>query len=276
MSDHGMTHAWLDDAALYALGALDGVSLSDFEAHLADCDECAAAVREHRETTARLAYAAPERTPPARLRERVLGEARDAAQGETRLGLHTEPRNERRTGWRLDTRWLAAASIVLVAVAAAGYWTEREARASAEQDLVAVRTELDDSRAALASRDSALAMLLAPDVRFAALAAADEEPTLRVFWNESQDVIVVSAFNLPSPPAGRTYQLWGIGDGGSPISLGTFDTDAAGSTVALLSQGADVPDAATLQLAALTLEPDGGSPQPTENPRFVGDWRTAY
>lgn len=270
--DHGLAHAWLDDAALYALGALDGVSLTAFEAHLASCEECATAVREHRETTAFLAYSAPERTPPARLRERILRDARGSGQGEAGLGLHTQPRSTR----RLDTRWLAAASIALVAVAAAGYWVEREARSAAERDLVAARTELEDSRAALASRDSALAMLLAPDVRFAALAAADDEPTLRVFWNESRDVIVVSAFNLPSPPSGRTYQLWGIGDAGSPISLGTFDTDATGSAVVLLNQGTDVPDAATLQLAALTLEPEGGSPQPTENPRFVGAWRTAY
>lgn len=56
-------------------------------------------------------------------------------------------------------------------------------------------------------------------------------------------------------PAGRSYQLWQIRDG-SPVSLGTFQegllvTLAAGATV------------------AVSVEPPGGSPQPTTEPLFV-------
>lgn len=272
MSDHAAVHPWLDDAALYALGALDGDALERFEAHLVDCDTCHGVVAEHAETVADLAYTVPARQPPEGLRERVLREARDGPGMSVVDGSGSA--TLRGSGVRL--RWLAAASVVIAAAAGAGYWLEREAHSEAEAALLAARQELAVSRGDLAARDSALAMLLAPDVRFAALAAPEDTPVLRVFWNESRDVIVVSAFNLPQTPVGRTYQLWGIGDG-APVSLGTFDTDATGSAVELLQVGQpELPEAAAFQVAAITVEPAGGSPQPTENPRFVGEWRTAY
>lgn len=64
--------------------------------------------------------------------------------------------------------------------------------------------------------------------------------------------------HLKRPPAdGRTYQLWQIKDG-QPASLGVFSGDG------LLTEG--LPQGVTL---AVSVEPPGGSPQPTTPPLFA-------
>ncbi|THF88963.1 anti-sigma factor [Deinococcus sp. KSM4-11] len=62
--------------------------------------------------------------------------------------------------------------------------------------------------------------------------------------------------NRPADP-GRTYQLWQI-QAGTPVSLGVFDE--AGLLTAAL------PPHATI---AVSVEPAGGSPQPTTKPLFA-------
>ncbi len=66
-------------------------------------------------------------------------------------------------------------------------------------------------------------------------------------------------------PAGRTYQLWAIAQG-KPVSLGVFNTAADGRVTAAMA----VPPGLTFELSAVTEEPAGGSPQPTQQPFLVG------
>lgn len=64
--------------------------------------------------------------------------------------------------------------------------------------------------------------------------------------------------HLKRPPAdGRTYQLWQIKDG-QPASLGVFAAEG------MLTEG--LPQGVTL---AVSVEPPGGSPQPTTPPLFA-------
>ncbi len=61
-------------------------------------------------------------------------------------------------------------------------------------------------------------------------------------------------------------ELWGIPAGGSPVSLGTFDTPADGQAVVALQ----VPTGLDISVGAVTEEPAGGSPAPTSTPFLVG------
>jgi len=67
---------------------------------------------------------------------------------------------------------------------------------------------------------------------------------------------IFTADGLPDPGVGRTYQLWFIGDNG-PRPAGTFLPDDGSVTVVL-----DGP-ADTGLVVGLTVEPAGGSDQPT-------------
>ena len=68
---------WLERGDIYALGALDGEELKDFQAHLAmDCAMCAAYLRETRETLNLLHRSLRPITPRLELKARLLEKVR--------------------------------------------------------------------------------------------------------------------------------------------------------------------------------------------------------
>src|SRR5438132_10799221 len=58
--------------AAYALDALDDSERSEFEEHLADCEQCSTELGGLRDAAAALAYVPEGPAPPAALRDRVL------------------------------------------------------------------------------------------------------------------------------------------------------------------------------------------------------------
>lgn len=254
MSDR---YDWPELAAGYALDALDESDRRRFQAHLADSSTARAEVDQLRAIAGLLAHAVPVAEPPAGLRDRVLAEARAAGQP---VDLAA-----RRRG--LAPAWLLLAASLLVAMGI-GYWSERTNRIALESGLAELRLDLAESQQRVAQRDSVIDALSGSDIVTASLAATAAGPSMRVFWNRTRGVAVVTAFNLPQAADDRTYQLWGIDTAGTgaPVSLGTFDTEAdlrAAFTVTM-------PAGATFDLAAVTDEPTGGSAQPTTTPFLVG------
>lgn len=254
-------HDWTDHAASYALGALDADDRRAFEAHLAGCALCRDDVAHYADAAYQLASAVPVLAPPPALRERILTSARAARP-------IASARSRRPATWW----WSAAAGFVLAAGVGLLYLGERAARRDAEQRASAAldRATSAESAAALAAsgvaeRDSLVAALLAEDVRTTVLAAAGRPPSARVFWSRSRGRVVIATYNLPPARAGRTYQLWGISDGRA-TGIGTFNTGADPRAAATFV----VPADARFQLAAVTEEPAGGSPQPTMAPFLVG------
>lgn len=228
-------HEWLALAAPYALGALDGEERAAFEAHLAQCAQCRAEVASFREVAGELALAIPAGEPAPGLRTRVIAEARRVRPLASRLP------------------WLAAAAgIVLAALLGGAWWQERAARRTLE--------------ARVAEQSEVLATLLAPDVGVANLAATGKPPSARLYWNPQRLQVVFAVFDLPPAPAGRTYQLWVIATGKPPVSLGTFNTGPDGRLTTALK----VPAGLAFDLTAVTEEPAGGSPQPTQSPFLLG------
>ena len=277
-------HAWLDHAAPYALGALDENERISFEEHLASCDICTAEVRELKDVAGLLATAAPPVTPPARLRDRILSDARavrpiatatEAGSGTRDVGSATVPRTgpatpATRRGLRLAP-WLATAAAIVAAVYL-GQQTrsERAARASAEQALASARRTLDSTGSALARRDSLIGLLVSPDVQAVSVSGSGPAPSAKYFFDRRAGRIVIAASSLPPAAQGRTYQLWGIESGKPPVSLGTFNTDSSGRALASVA----VPAGLRIAVTAVTDEPSGGSPQPTTTPFLAATWKS--
>lgn len=259
-----MTHeTFLESAAAFALGALDQRDHGAYERHLATCEECQRAVAEYRNVAGLLAYAVPPAAPRdgAALRQRVVQEATAVRP------LHAAPRaSARRSTWGV-TPWLAAAAGLTIAAVSGAAWQR------ARSDAARLATDLDAARAGIASRDSTIAAFFGPEVHVVSLSEPEQKPKMRVYWNHTRNLFVVTAFNVPAPPAGKTYQLWAMVKGKPPVSMGTFNTDASGRATALIQVASSVIDAGHIDDCALTLEPAGGSPQPTETPRLIGAWR---
>jgi anti-sigma-K factor RskA len=162
---------------------------------------------------------------------------------------------------------MAAAAGVALALSAGVY----ARRALTEREALQDRLSALDGR--LSAQDSLLLHLQGPEVHVVSLARSGEKPIARVFWNHVTSRFIVTAFELPPAPEGQTYQLWAIADGRAPVSMGTFETNESGDAMAILPVPADIEPLGFIALCALTVEPDGGSPQPTMTPQLVGEWR---
>jgi anti-sigma-K factor RskA len=278
------SHAWLDHAAPYALGALDETERASFEEHLATCDVCSIEVRELKNVAGLLAMAVPRVAPPAGLRDRILADARavrpiSAAKPPSPPASATPKRSDDSLrvvpppvarGWGAPVPWVAAAAAIVIALYL-GQQTrsERAAREAAEGALASARLTLDSTGTALARRDSLIASLVAPDVQAVTVSGTGPAPSAKYFFDRSARRIVIAASSLPPAARGRTYQLWGIETGKAPVSLGTFNTDSSGRALASLS----VPPGLRIAVTAVTDEPSGGSPQPTTTPFLAANWK---
>ena len=112
--------------------------------------------------------------------------------------------------------------------------------------------------------DDKPAALTAADV-FASADARDENIALdggqvRVAVSRKLDRIAVDGADMPPPPADHAYQLWLV-QGSTATSLSVMEGDA--TTVV-----DEIPDGGVL---AVTVEPSGGSDQPTTDPILTLD-----
>ena len=88
--------------------------------------------------------------------------------------------------------------------------------------------------------------------------AANGGGTVVFFPNERRAVVLGE--RLPQPGAGKTYQMWELGSE-RPVSLGLLRIDSTGRGTAVVGYDSDRPAA-----LAITIEPEGGSAQPTTQP----------
>jgi anti-sigma-K factor RskA len=252
-------------AAPYVLGALDAVERRAFEAHLAICAACREEVRAFGQVADALAYAAPQRTPPRDLRERVLSRAtgRDASE------LRRAPRRS-----TLYT-WLPLAAALVVAIGFGTYtWNLQERLSSVEARLrnaearaAAAERETIQARTAADQAQSAMAVLAAPDLARIDLKGqrAASAASGRALWSRTRGMFFTSS-NLPPTPAGRVYQVWVV-TGEGPISAGIIAPDQTGHATAFFNTPPDIPAPTAV---AVTLEPAPGVPSPTGDPYLMG------
>jgi anti-sigma-K factor RskA len=88
--------------------------------------------------------------------------------------------------------------------------------------------------------------------------------TTEVVYSKQLGKAAISVNGLPPAPDGKTYQLWYLGSGGTITSAGLFAVDSDGTGQALLAG-----QAAPTDKVAVSVEPAGGSAQPTTDPLVV-------
>ncbi|GEK02498.1 anti-sigma factor domain-containing protein [Streptomyces sp. 1-11] len=240
-------------AAPHALDALGPGERRRFEKHLGRCDRCAAEVRALSEDAVRLAWSTAEPAPAA-LRDRVLAAVRTTAQerppaGEraTRLPPHVwggQPPPRTRTP---RSRPLFVPFATATAAAALVVASLFAVQAGRTHD----RLDAEQARA----REIAH-VLAAPDAR-AAASGDGRGRGIGVIASVSEGRAVVTLSGYGAPSGGRVHQLWVMRPHARPRSLGLL----AGDTP-LVAQGLGRSSTSL----AVTVEPDGGSAQPTGQP----------
>jgi anti-sigma-K factor RskA len=162
-------------------------------------------------------------------------------------------------------RWVATASLILMAGAI--YWAITTNKKY--QDLQAKNRELQNqvqqSTAQMNDVQDDLDKLRNHPMKTAALKSGDNSAYAIVYWDTvsaSKDVYLMIN-NLPQPASDKQYQLWALLNG-QPIDLGMIEVKQQ----RLLYRMKNVQNA---QAFAITLEPKGGSDQPTTPPIAVSN-----
>lgn len=219
------------------------------------------AAREAFELSLEAAMLADAAPPPPSVKEQLF--ARLNAEP---AGIYTEAEPVAAPVRRMfPWKWAAAASFLLTAGALVWAWTAQQRYRDALADNEAVRSELDAARNELTAYRSDAGLLQDPDVKMARLQGTAVAPAAgaTVYWDSTSKDVYLLINNLPEPPSGKQYQLWALLDG-KPIDLGVFDMELRQRRLLVKmknTQGA--------QAFAITLEPEGGSVNPTLEQMYV-------
>ncbi|MEJ8802116.1 anti-sigma factor [Pontibacter sp. H249] len=162
-------------------------------------------------------------------------------------------------------KWLLAASVVLFLITGAlsmhfySKWQNAEdrlAEVTIREQLLAQNSKNASLR--LQRQGEALSILRDPEFKPVRLQGVDKHPEaeITVYWSPERQQVYVDEVSLPTPPSGKQYQLWALLDG-KPIDAGLIEIapEEAG-----LQQMKNIRAA---QAFAVTLEPAGGSKEPT-------------
>lgn len=230
-----------DVHALTGAYVLDAVSDDErhvFERHLTDCDACRQEVAELRETATRLgaAVAVP---PPPRLKASVMAQIRNTRQLPPEAPV--VPLRRPRSPWAL--RLSAAAAVVLLVVS------------GVLGALLVQATHSDDGV-------DAQAVAMAEILRAGDAQVVNQGDTstgrMTALTSKSENRMLLLSTDLRNAPSGKDYQAWTIGEEATK-SAGLIKPEDG--KAALEVSGID-----SAQLVGITLEPEGGSDQPTEKP----------
>ena len=222
----------------YAVDAVDDVERVAFERHLAQCDACTAEVESLRAAAGQLAQISLAGPPPS-LRASILAEIDTVrpAPPVVSLSAHRRERARRRPASLLA----AAAALVLVGGVGATVWHPWESS--------------DSSQVAEAPSGAAQRVIDAADAK-TFTETTDDGVTLTVTHSRSLDRSVLSASGLAPLSDEQVYELW-LEQDGELVAAG-FLKDPTSATVL---QG----DSTTAALAGVTIEPAGGSTEPSMN-----------
>ncbi|MGH9589561.1 MAG: anti-sigma factor [Terracidiphilus sp.] len=250
-------HANPEDFDLYALGALDGEEKQALEAHLSGCGQCRQELAQARARASLLGLtAAPVAPPPAAksaLMERIHGKA-------SMPKVQTMPAQPRKKRWGLTFSLSFAAAAVILAFAC--YWLGKDDRQQRQENrqlhaqLQAAQNEASQEAANLRAYADIIA---APDTVSVTLQqqAGGTPGQAHVLYNARMGLVVYSG-QISPPPAGKSYQLWLVPSSGAPVNAGLIAANQqSGAAVAHTELGLGA------KAFAVTLEPGGGSPQPT-------------
>jgi len=237
---NGMNHTRFEELKdAYVLGALAEEERREFDEYLAAHPERRAEVEELGAVAGLLALSPHEHEPPPELRVKIM----DA------VGAEAVPAGESRRsafawiGDLLSARNLALGAAALLVIGLF-YWN------------LLLRTEMQD----LQERNQDLQASQKRSIVLHGSGVAQEAHVELVALEGGRAVL--TAENMPPVPEDRTIQIWVIKDG-DPKPGGLFEPDremvATAVTVSL--HGGDV--------LALTIEPEGGSPNPTSDPMMT-------
>jgi anti-sigma-K factor RskA len=185
-----------------------------------------------------------------RLMATVRSQAKPSAGAPRRNGTE-------RSSWFAGAGLAAAAAVVFALVSTIQNFSLRSDLANANARASALAAQIAQNERVRSRDREMVADLIAPDAQRYPVPQGD------VVRHGSHVYLTLHA--LPPLPHGKVYQAWTIAKGSKALAPSiVFTPSATGSAVVALPENGD-----NVSVVALSVEPDGGSKQPTTKPTFV-------
>jgi len=284
LGHESLTEEEQERAALYAIGALCQQDIRALEYHLSQgCDACRNEVAQFQQVVGLLGSASEPVEPPAQLRTALAERIRKESSATTqRRSSSPSPSFGRQPdtstvvafpdrsasaprGSRIIVPWAIAAALLVafgsLFLMMQGQRREMLAQRNALENELAVSRDGNERLARQLDESNQVTSLLAKgNTKTIDLAGQAPAPNAsgHVYWDIPGNKWLVSA-DLPPAPEGKVYQLWFVTPTAA-ISAGLMKLDRTGHSFSKLDFPASISN---LAAAAITLEPEGGSAQPT-------------
>ena len=194
-------------------------------------------------------------TPPAPGAPAAEGSTTSTDAPEPVVSLDRYRASVRRSRWTA----VAAAALLLTTVVGVGLWNGERA---AQQEAKATIEALESQQSAAQQEREMLSTLLAADDASQLSVPVGDGGSLELMYSRDQQAMIVQPDGLEALPPDRTYQVWMI-EGDEITSAGLLEDPSA----AMMHPGA-IPEGVVV---GLTVEPAGGSDQPTMAPMAQGE-----
>lgn len=241
-------HAMLDDVAVYALGTLPPAEARRVRAHIATCSQCREEYRQLRSTASLVGVAAETSgdagsCPSTLLKPRIMNA----------IAKQTAPQPA--AGPKMWPAYLVAAACLAIAIVSSMAnisitGQNRQMRtelARSEDETKRLAQTLNQSRTTIAD-------LLSIDAKHYDVDGG------QIVTRAGH--VYIAMRSLPQPPRGKVYQAWTLAKGAKKVAPSyTFVPDSNGVAVVALPV-----DARSMAAVAISVEPEGGSKQPTSKP----------
>jgi len=247
--------ALLDLVASYALGVLPASEHAFVAGFILADPEARREFDELRATANLVGLAAEEPVDSARsarMKERLMA----TVHSDVSPRRSSAP-NSVRTSAMWSTALAAAAALVFALVSTIQNLNLRSDLHDSQVHVAALQTGVDIERRRVALDRTMLTDLTASDAKRYTV-------TYGTVVTRGANVYMALA-SLPPLPRGKVYQAWTLAKGAKTVAPSvTFSPSASGLTLV------PIPDkSGTLAAVALSVEPEGGSKQPTSKPAFV-------
>ncbi|MCS6885840.1 MAG: anti-sigma factor [Acidobacteriota bacterium] len=234
------------------LGELSGESAEEIRKHVAECKECSQEARETFEILGLLALSSPLLTPPPELKTSLMKRIK-----------------EERYARFSSLPWQVAAALLLVAAIEGYYISKLEHQLNNISDrLAAANLEKQSIKQQMLKYEQQIAAMRSG--KLIVMLGKQVKASGRAFWDTKSGNWIFYIEDLPPVPAGKTYQLWFIIDG-KPIGSSTFKTDEKGRAELEVKMPVEIEvNKAEKVATAVSLEPEGGSTQPSNEIYLIG------
>ena len=249
----------------YVLGLVTESEQQEFEALSSQYSEVALA-KENFEASLEKTLLHDAVLPPSFLKEKIR---ESIFSGSNTLSVVSGTQAEDTPVRSMNTwKWLAAASVVLLAGSL--YWgvttnNKYNELKGVAQENESLQKQLSETNQQLAEVKNEAATLQQPDVKMASLKGTPVSPAsyVTVYWDTTSKDVFLMVNNLPKPATDKQYQLWALIDS-KPVDLGVLQMSEEKLIPMVKMKGVQ-----KAQAFAITLEPKGGSQNPTMDQMYV-------